>query len=136
MRDCTRWLFDAVDGICFPNLDRTATLPTTMHRGMNWASHRNQSMTGTIKSGLPYLSPGCQQLARDAIVAGRISIVGIGAYSHYPLAYGYRRWEWKTKKGKTLRTTFYLRLNMGWGESPPEWRSIEQIWYATSVRPQ
>ncbi len=136
VRDCTRWLFDAVDGICFPKLDRTATLPTTMHRGLNWASHRNQSMTGTIKSGLPYLSPGCQQLARDAIVAGRISIVGIGTYSHYPLAYGYRRWEWKTKKGKTLRTTFDLRLNMGWGESPPEWRSIEQIWYATSVRPQ
>ncbi len=135
--ECTRFVFDAVDELCFDKLDRAATLPHKMERGLQWASARGVGMTGSIKWGVPGLSPGSQSKALDSLRAGRISIVGIGFYSHYPIAYGYRRWEWRGKHGTIWRVTYDLRLNMGWGSGHnPEWRNIEQLWYATNLQPQ
>lgn len=135
--DCLRYVFDAVDEVCFNKLDRAATLPSKMHLGLEWSSQRGVGSTGTLKWGVPYLCPGAQSKALDSLNAGRISIVGIGVYSHYPVAYGYRRWEWRSKKGKVWKVDYHLRLNMGWGAAhEPEWRDIGQLWYATNLRPQ
>jgi hypothetical protein len=134
---CLRYVFDAVDEVCFDKLDRAATLPHKMHLGLQWSSSRGVGSTGNIKWGVPYLSPGSQDKALDSLRAGRVSIVGIGVYSHYPLAYGYRRWEWRGKYGTVWNVDYDLRCNMGWGSShEPEWRNIGQLWYATHIRPQ
>lgn len=135
--DCLRSVFASVDEICFAKLDRAATLPGMMHLGEQWAMGRNVKLKGSYQFGVPYLSPGSRNRALDSLNQGRISIVGIGNYAHYPVAYGYRKWEWKTKKGKTLNTDYDLRLNMGWGSGhDPEWQGIAQLWYATNLRPE
>ena len=133
--DATRAAFNSVDEICIASMDRAATLPTSMHMGLQWCDARGIGRSGKIKSGVPYLSPGCQKLAIESLDAGLMSIVGTGFYSHYPLASGYRRWDWKTRWGTRILTTYDLRLNMGWGSShDPEWRTIEQIWFATKLK--
>ncbi|MBK9137163.1 MAG: hypothetical protein IPM17_00075 [Verrucomicrobia bacterium] len=134
---CLRSVFASVDEKCFPKLDRAATLPGMMHLGEQWAMARNVKLKGSYQFGVPYLSPGCRNRALDSLNQGKISIVGIGKYAHYPVAYGYRKWEWKTKKGKTLNTDHDLLLNMGWGSGhDPEWQGIAQLWYATNLRPE
>ncbi len=134
---CLRSVFASVDEKCFPKLDRAATLPGMMHLGEQWAMARNVKLKGSYQFGVPYSAPFCRQRVRDSINQGKISIVGTGFYAHYPVAYGYRKWEWKTKKGKTLNTDYDLRLNMGWGSGhSPEWQGIAQVWYATNLRPE
>ena len=82
---------------------------------------------------MPYLSPGSVGKARDSIQAGRPSIIGLGFYWHYPLAYGYKSRSYKLL-GITWDTQRYFKCNMGWGGSSPEWRNGSSVWFGTNGR--
>lgn len=137
VHECIKAVFDAVGEICFEKLDRAATLPNLMDRGLQWAVSRGVGTVGTIHWGVPGVSPGSQKKALDSLDAGRISIVGIGFYSHYPVAYGYQRWEYRGRYGTVWVVDYNLLLNLGWGPGQaPEWRNIKQLWYATNIQPK
>ena len=137
VHECIKAVFDAVGEVCFDKLDRAATLPNLMDRGLQWGVSRGTGSSGSLHWGAPGLSPESQNLALASIAAGRISIVGIGFYSHYPVAFGSQRWEYRGRYGTVWRVDHNLLLNLGWGsDQAPEWRNIQQLWYATHIHPK
>ena len=85
------------------------------------------------KWGLPYLSPGSVSKVADSIKNGRPSILGLGNYWHYPLAYGYKARQYKSL-GIVWDTQRYFKCNMGWGGSSAEWHNANSTWFGTHAR--
>jgi hypothetical protein len=131
VRDCNRYVFNQVGPFCVNG--QAATMPWNMKAGRHWASHRNAGRDITWKWGVPYLSPGSVTKAADSIKSGRPSIIGLGFYWHYPLAYGYKGRQYKT--GSVVWSTQrYFKCNMGWGGGPPQWRNADSTWFGTHAR--
>jgi hypothetical protein len=131
VRDCNRYVFSRVGPLCVSG--QAATMPWNMAEGYRWANARGAGFSISWNWGVPYVSPGVRNKARDSIFAGRPSIVGLGFYSHYPLAYGYatRDYVWA---GITWDTAHYFLCNMDWGGSSPEWQDGSSFWFATNGR--
>jgi hypothetical protein len=129
--DCNRYVFGQVGPFCVNG--QAATMPWNMKLGRHWASHRGAGRSITWTWGVPYLSPGSVSKVADSIKAGRPSILGLGFYWHYPLAYGY-----KVRQNKSLgivwSTQRYFKCNMGWGGESPEWRNADSTWFGTNAR--
>ncbi len=129
--DCNRYLFDQVGPFCVNG--QAATMPWNMKKGRYWASHRNAGRDISWKWGLPYVSPGSVSKVADSIKAGRPSILGLGYYWHYPLAYGYMGRQNKT--GNIVWSTQrYFKCNMGWGGSSAQWHNANSTWFGTNAR--
>lgn len=131
VRDCNRFVFDQVGPFCVNG--QAATMPWNMKAGRLWASHRNAGRDISWTWGLPYLSFGAISKAADSIKAGRPSIVGLGFYWHYPLAYGYKSRQFKSL-GVVWSTQRYFKCNMGWGGDSAQWRNANSTWFSTNAR--
>ncbi len=131
VRDCDRYVFNRVGTFCVSG--QAATVPWAMKNGYQWGNARGAGFSISWNWGIPYLSPGSVGIARDSIQAGRPSIIGLGFYSHYPLAYGYKSRSY-TLFGITWDTQRYFKCNMGWGGSSPEWHSGSSVWFGTNGR--
>jgi hypothetical protein len=129
VRDCDRYVFSQVGPFCVNG--QAATMPWAMKNGYKWGSARGAGYYISWNWGVPYLSSGCRAKARDSIKAGRPSIIGLGFYWHYPLAYGYAERKYKFL-GITLSTSQYFKCNMGWGGSSPQWKNGSSVWFATN----
>ena len=129
--NCTRYVFNRVNPLCVSG--QAATMPWSMCEGFRWANFRSAGYDINWTWGVPYISPWCIDRARDSIVAGRPSIVGIGFYSHYPLAYGYGYSEY-VDWGITWSRAHYFLCNMGWGGDSPCWQDGASFWFATNGR--
>jgi hypothetical protein len=71
---------------------------------------------------------------RDAIKGGYPSVVGLGYFWHYALAYGYY-WERIDTGGGFAITSRYLKCNMGWGPGvSPRWYNMLDTFYAADVK--
>jgi hypothetical protein len=128
---CTRYVFNRVAPLCVSG--QAATMPWSMAEGYRWAGARGAGYSITWFWGVPYVSPGVRNHARDSIRAGRPSIVGLGFYWHYPLAYGYATRDY-VFLGITWDTAHYFHCNMGWGGGSPEWHSGASTWFSTNAR--
>lgn len=131
VRDCNRYVFDQVGPFCVNG--QAATMPWDMKAGRHWASHRGAGREISWTWGVPYLSPGSVSKVADSIKAGRPSILGLGFYWHYPLAYGYKARQYKSL-GIVWSTQRYFKCNMGWGDNPPEWHNANSTWFGTHAR--
>lgn len=131
VRDCNRYVFNQVGPFCVNG--QAATMPWNMKLGYKWAQHRGAGREITWTWGVPYLSPGSLNNAVNSIKAGRPSIVGLGFYWHYPLAYGYKVREYRSL-GITWDTQRYFKCNMGWGGSEPQWHNASSTWFGTHGR--
>lgn len=131
VRDCCRYVFNRVGTFCVSG--QAATVPWAMKNGYKWGDARGAGYSISWTWGVPYLSPGSVGKARDSIQAGRPSIIGLGFYWHYPLAYGYKSRSYKLL-GVTWDTQRYFKCNMGWGGSSPEWRNGSSVWFGTNGR--
>lgn len=131
VRDCDRYLFPRLGTFCVSG--QAATLPWSMANGWQWGWARGAGFDISWTWGVPYISPWCIDRARESVQAGRPSIVGMGFYWHYPLAYGYAQREWRLL-GITFATDRWFKCNMGWGGSSPEWRNSSSLWFATNGR--
>jgi hypothetical protein len=63
------------------------------------------------------------------------AIVGMGAWEHYPLAYGYRRREWVDCLGTTWAWQKEFYVNMGWGCCDKGWIDAYKVWFGAEIRP-
>jgi hypothetical protein len=108
-----------------------ATTPWDMKNGYKWAAHRGMGVSIAWRWGVPYLSPGSRDNARNSVKAGRPAIIGIGFYWHYVVAYGYRYREWRSL-GIVWDREHHFKCNMGWGGPEPEWRNGDSIWFSTN----
>lgn len=131
IRDCNRYVFDQVGPFCVSG--QAATMPWNMKAGRHWAAHRGAGRDITWSWGLPYASFGSLSRVADSIKAGRPSIVGLGYYWHYPLAYGYKARQYKT--GSIVWSTQrYFKCNMGWGGDSAQWHNANSTWFGTHAR--
>jgi hypothetical protein len=131
VRDCNRYTFDQMGPFCVNG--QAATVPWHMKLGRHWAGHRNADGDISWIWGLPYASFGSISMVADSIKAGRPSILGLGYYWHYPLAYGYAGRQYKIA-GVVLHTERYFKCNMGWGGSSAEWHNANSTWFGTNAR--
>jgi hypothetical protein len=131
VRDCDRYLFPRLGTFCVSG--QAATMPWSMANGYQWGLARGAGFNISWNWGVPYVSPWCQDKARSSIQSGRPSIIGMGFYWHYPLAYGYAQREYKVL-GITFSTSKWFKCNMGWGGSSPQWRNGSSLWFATNGR--
>lgn len=131
VRDCNRYVFDQVGPFCVSG--QAATMPWNMKAGRHWAAHRGAGQSISWKWGLPYLSPGSVSKVADSIKNGRPSILGLGTYWHYPLAYGYKARQNKVL-GIVVSTQRYFKCNMGWGGNSAEWHNANSTWFGTHAR--
>jgi len=131
VRDCNRYVFDQVGPFCVNG--QAATMPWNMKLGYRWAHHRSAGRSITWTWGVPYVSPGSVSKVADSIKAGRPSIVGMGFYWHYPLAYGYKARQNKSL-GIVWSTQRYFKCNMGWGGSSAQWHNANSTWFGTNAR--
>jgi hypothetical protein len=131
--DCCRYVFPVVGTWCVPLADSAATNPWDMYKGCRWGVSRGVSYSFSTSWGAPYVSTGPRNKAKGAIKDGYPSIIGIGFYSHYPIAYGYRyrKWRWA---GVTWSTQRRFKCNMAWGGGSPSWQSASSVWFGQRVR--
>jgi hypothetical protein len=114
-----------------------ATLPSEMWKGYHWSSSRGYAISWNIHWGVPYvLSSAGRNDCISAIQSGRPAIVGIGFYSHYPLAWGYAHSEYHDPVfGWTLWHDRRFFVNEGWGGDPCAgcWVSADDTFYGSNV---
>jgi hypothetical protein len=135
VRACQREVFDYVNTWCVPfGSDQAATNPWDMYKGYKWGTiDRGVGIQLFYNWGVPYLSGSPRSRARSSIANGYPSIIGIGFYSHYPVAYGYKKRKWKAFCA-TVFTQTYFKCNMGWGGSSPVWKNGDSVWYGQQFR--
>ncbi|HIG85198.1 MAG TPA: hypothetical protein EYG40_11630 [Verrucomicrobia bacterium] len=127
-----RYLFDAMDTWCVPNSSSAATNPWDMHEGRRWASYRSVSISASSSWGVPYVSTGPYKKSRNAIKDGYPAILGIGFYSHYVTAYGYKYRKYRAL-GITWKIQRKFKCNWGHGDDSPRWHSNKSVWYGQRV---
>jgi hypothetical protein len=114
VRDMIREIHDDVGTFCVG--DNGATLPSRMLDAWRYLDGRTTMGFYARYGGLG--SRSCRDCARDAIVNRHTpAVIGIGFYSHYPLAWGYRYREshWSSRTDRD----FYI--NKGWCGSGDGW---------------
>jgi len=131
VRDCNRYVFDQVGPFCVNG--QAATMPWNMKLGRFWRQHRNEDGEISWTWGLPYASFGSISIVAESIKNGRPSILGLGYYWHYPLAYGYKARQYKSL-GIVWDTQRYFKCNMGWGGSSAQWHNANSTWFGTHAR--
>ena len=130
VRDCTKYVYDRVGILCAGS--GTATMPWTMDAGRLWAQYRGAGMFISWRWCYPGLGGAPSEWARSSLSQGYPSIIGIGFFSHYPLAIGYI----ERVKRCSVGSDEYQRMfwcNMGWGGAK-QWEIDNNIWYGTVAR--
>jgi hypothetical protein len=114
-----------------------------MWLGFQWAPARGRGIAGASSWGLPYLSPLARAIAFGNIAGlHRPSIVGIGFYSHYPLAWGiasrnyvatltYWWFGWHTSTWTVTSESDWI-TNDGQGNCSPVWYGTADCWFGSS----
>lgn len=131
VRDCCQYIFPHVGSFCV--FGRAATLPWNMKNGYRWARMRGAGYHISWWWGVPYASPGSRNKGIASLKAGRPSIIGMGFYWHYALAYAYAQRDYRIL-GISVWTSRYFKCNMGLGGDKPEWRNAISTWFATDAR--
>lgn len=126
---CTQSVYFKVSTVCLNFAGAAATVPWTMHRGHTWARDRGAGYSIQWRWCVPHLGGGPGSLARQAIRDGVPSIIGIGFYSHYPLAYGYAERVKRCRLFGDERERWFW-CNMGWSGTR-RWERDSGIWYGT-----
>ena len=133
VRACCRYVFDEANTWCVPLMSAAATDPWQMYKGCRWGVSRGVSYSFSTSYGIPYVSTGPRNKAKNAIKDGYPSILGVGFYVHFPLAYGY-----KYRKYKLGGDTWYIqrkfKCNDGQGGSSAKWYSGSSVWFGQRVR--
>jgi len=87
--------------------------------GNNWSWHKAKYRR-KAKAAIKYRGP---------------AVIGIGLWEHYPLAYGFKKREYRSP-GVTWYTQRKFYVNKGWGESSSRgWVAAFPIWFAGEIRP-
>lgn len=129
---CSRGVFNHVGPWCVSG--QAATMPWNMANGRRWAWDRGAGGHISWSWGVPYVSPGSVSRGRQSVQNGRPSILGIGFYWHYVLAWGYAHRHYRMF-GVNVSTSRWFYCNMGWGGSNhSEWRSSSSVWFATHAQ--
>jgi len=106
---------------------------------LNGRSHTRIYTWGTDVS-IPWYGGAYRKHAISAIRdRGNPAVIGIGWWSHYPLAYGYAYRHWRAL-GRNWYTERHFYVNQGWGVAEDEqfgehgWITTN-IWFAGEIRP-
>ena len=134
-------MHDYCDVICPPFSDQGATLPGDEAEGIldytsgpRFVHFLNMSWNMRWAGLFSTFDDGATE-TRTAVKSGRPSVLGLGEYWHYVLAYGYRVREFKViANGPVMMYERQLRCNMGWGPgSAPQWWGFYDTFFSSNI---
>jgi len=112
-----------------------ATWPSDMDKARDYLSGRSHTRLYTWGTDTSIPTYWYRNHAISAIKdRGDPVVIGIGAWSHYPLAYGYSYRHWRSL-GHTWYTQREFYVNQGWGSFDERGWISARTWFAGEIRP-
>jgi len=125
-----------IDTWCNAINDNGATWASDMRKAEEYVE--NRSYVRVFASGNDVSDHRFGKYRRKAKAAIKYrgpAIIGIGLWEHYPLAYGFKKRQYRTW-GTTWYTQRKFYVNLGWGDQTERgWVSAYPIWFAGEIRP-